>query len=113
MQGIWISRKSLKISYHIFFYKLKQLVINGQVSTSMDRKLIERQTAKSVDRLIYLESITRGAPQDLVFCLVHFIIYINDVDVELSNVVSKFFNDVKIGNLVLTSEDTQSRLHFH
>lgn len=78
----------------------------------MDRKLIERQTAKSGDRLISLESITRGAPQDLVFCLVHFIIYIKEVYVEF-NVVSKFFNDVKIGNLVLTSEDTQSRLHFH
>lgn len=50
-------------------------------------------------------AVISGVPQGSIHGSVPFIIYITDIDVGFINFISKFVDDAKIGNSVLSDED--------
>ena len=51
--------------------------------------------------------VTRGVPQGLVLGPLLFVIYINDLDVNVQGMVRKFVDDTKLGGIVDSEEGYQ------
>ncbi len=70
----------------------------------MDRKLYKQQKTKVVINGIASDCapVISGVPQGSVLGHVLVLIYINDIDVGLNNFISKFADDTKIRNSIIT-----------
>ncbi len=79
-------------------FKVKQLGIDGTVHNWIENWLSNRKRVVINDTISDWAPFTSGVPQGSVLGPVLFIIYINDIDVELNNHFSEFADDTKIGN---------------
>ncbi len=90
-------------------FKVKQLGIDGYVFNWTENWLSNRRQRVAIHGTASdWEPATIEVLQSSVFGPVLFLIYMNDIDVGLYNLISKFADDTKIGNSRITDRDTMS-----
>ncbi len=77
---------------------MKQLGIDDNVHNWIENVVINGTAS---DRAPVTSEIPHGS-------VVHVIIYTNGIDVGLNNIISKFTDDTKIGNSIITDHDRMS-----
>ncbi len=99
-----VVRKAIMLS--MFLFKIKQLRIDGTVHNWIDNWLSNRKQRVVINGTASdWAPVTSGIPQGSVLGPVLFIFYINDIDVGFNNFISKFSDDAKIGNSIITDHD--------
>ncbi len=98
-----------KVPHSKLLFKVKQLGIGGNVCNWIENWLSNRKQRVVINGTASdWAPVTSGAPEGSALGPVLFIVYINDIDVGLNNFISKFADDTKIGNSVITDHDRMS-----
>ncbi len=98
-----------KVPHNKLMFKVKQLGIDGTVCNRIETWLSNRKQRVVINGTASdWAPVSSGVPLGSVLGPVLFIIYINDIDVGLSNFISKYADDTKIGNSIITDHDRMS-----
>ncbi len=90
-------------------FKVKQLRIDGMVRNWIENWLSNRKPRVVINGTVSdWAPVTSEVPQGSALGPVLFIVYINDIDVGLDNFISKFADDTKIDNSIITIHDIMS-----
>eukprot|EP00061_Rhincodon_typus_P005808 g25770.t1 len=98
----------------IEFFEVKKKIDEGRAvdviymdySKAFDKTHHGRLVSKVTGRTIHLntELARSDVPQGLVLGPLLFIIYVNDLDVDIGSMVSKFADDIKVGDVADSKE---------
>ncbi len=90
-------------------FKVKQLGIDGTIHEWIENWLRNRKQRIVINGTASdWAAVTSGVSQGSVLGSVLFTIYVNGIDGGLNNIISKFANDTKIENSIITEHDRMS-----